>query len=374
VPLASRGGFVVTTYRQIGSAQLFDLCHALGQGKAANECVAAQSFVMGLLGDRDVPSLAPYPSRIGDDHSPYEYSVQFARGVADLRLLFEAQATIPNLLSNQSAALDLNERIARKYPVDFAQFERVKDLFCPKDPHGPFSLWHALCFDGAGRPAFKIYANPQVVSGVSGSDLMAEAVARLGLLPVAKPIIDRVVAQGGVPNYFSLDLAARLGSRVKLYFSHERATLEDLERVFTLAPTNQAGDVTRFCSAILGSVGSFARKPVCYCFSFVAGASVPSAITLHLPAAHYADSDASIMSRVSTLMAAEGLPVQEYQRAVRVLARRDLASTRGLQSYVSFRREASGLKLTVYLSPELFAAPVSQFPFASAASRTGSNS
>jgi len=93
-----------------------------------------------------------------------------------------------------------------------------------------------------------------------------------------------------------------------------------------------------------------------------------------LPVAHYMDSDASIMDNVSAFMAAEGLPVQAYQRAVKALARRDLAHSVGLQSYVSFRREASGLKLTVYLSPELFAAPYAQFPFAEEAvqnSRSG---
>jgi DMATS type aromatic prenyltransferase len=169
---------------------------------------------------------------------------------------------------------------------------------------------------------------------------------------------------GGVPNYFSLDLTERLGSRVKVYFSHPQATLDGLERILALAPTNQAGDVTRFCRAILGGSTKLDQKPVCYCFSFAAGTAAPLAVTIHLPVAHYMESDAVIVNNVSPFMVDEGLPVTEYARAVSALARRDLASSVGLQSYVSFRREQQGLKLTVYLSPELFAAPYAQFRFA----------
>jgi DMATS type aromatic prenyltransferase len=353
----------MTSYRQLSSAQLFDLCNALGLGNAARQCLAVQSFVMGPWHEREVPSLAPYPSRIGDDHSPYEYSVQFARDAAEVRLLFEAQATVPSLHANQFAAEALNERIARQFGVDFSQFDQLGNLFCPTDPHGPFSLWHAVCFDSAGRPDFKIYLNPQVVAGVSGQDLMTEGVARLGLSHAAKPLIDELVARGGVPNYFSLDLGQRLGSRVKLYFSHSNPTLEDLESIFALAPSNHAGDVTRFCKAILGRAVPFSRKPLCYCFSLVAGAAAPVAVTFHLPVAHYSENDAVILNRVKAFMVSEGLPAARYERAVLALSRRDLDKSLGLQSYVSFRREPAGLKLTVYLSPELFAAPYAQFPF-----------
>jgi DMATS type aromatic prenyltransferase len=347
----------------MSSAQLFDLSNALGLSNAARQYLAVQSALLGSWHEREVPSLAPYPSRIGDDHSPYEYSVQFARDSSELRLLFEAQATVPSLHANQSAAKALNERIADQFGVDFSPFAQLEPLFCPIDPHGPFSLWHAVCFDAGGKPDFKIYLNPQVVAGVSGQDLITEGAARLGYSAAAKPLIEQLVARGGVPNYFSLDLGARLGSRMKLYFSHEDPTLEDLEGIFALAPSHQAGDVTRFCEAVLGRTLPFDRKPLCYCFSFVAGVSTPTAVTFHLPVSHYADNDASILRRVKALMTSEGLPAAKYERAVLAVARRDLDESLGLQSYVSFRRERSGLKLTVYLSPELFAAPVSQFPF-----------
>jgi len=363
----------VTTYNQISTHQLYDLCHAVGLGEAVHEYLAVQSTLLSPWFDREVPALAAYPSRIGDDHSPYEYSVQFAKDSVELRLLLEAQATAPSLHANQLAAIALNRKLEQRYGVDLRRFNELQDLFCPEDPQGPFSLWHAACFDRVGRPDFKIYLNPRVHCATSGQQLITEAVTRLGMASATLPVIGRVAQLGGVPNYFSLDLTARLGSRVKLYFSHEDATVQQLESIFALAPSNRAGDVSRFCREILPGIARFSRKPVCYCFSFVSGVDAPIAVTLHLPVAHYAESDAATMSRVSAFMHSEHLPVEAYRRSVMAMARRDLDNSIGLQSYCSFRREASGLKVTVYLSPELFAAPEALFPFA-ADSRTRSTS
>jgi DMATS type aromatic prenyltransferase len=352
----------VTTYSQVSCSQLYDLCQALGMGESAREYIRAQSLLMEPWCEREVPPLAPYPSRIGDDHSPYEYSVQFAKRSVELRLLLEAQAAAPSLHANQVAALALNRRLAQRYALDLSRFDAVSDLFCPTDPQGPFSLWHAACFDRTGHPDFKIYLNPRVHCGASAGRLITEGVTRLGLAQAALPIIERVIDRGGEPNYFSLDLAARLGSRVKLYFSHDDATLEDLEYILSLAPSNRRGDVTHFCRALLGDGIALSEKPICYCFSFVSGVDAPLAVTFHLPVSHYVESDATILRRASAFMANEGLPVDDYRRSVMAMARRDLRTSVGLQSYFSFRREASGLKVTVYLSPELFAAPLEQFP------------
>jgi DMATS type aromatic prenyltransferase len=353
----------MTTYAEVSALQLQYLCQALGLGAHTREYLAVQSALMEPWGSRHLPPLAPYPSQIGDDHSPYEYSVQFAKNAMELRLLIEAQAVVPSLSNNQHAARSLNHRLEKKFGLDLSRFKVLEDLFLPEDPHGPFSLWHAACLDRSGRPDFKIYLNPRVGGRGSRSDLVDEALSRLDLSETTKPVIERVRQLGGVSNYFSLDLAERLGSRVKLYFSHANVTHSELESIFALAPSNTVGDVTRFCSAIIGNTALLAKKPVCYCFSFVHGVPHPTAVTFHLPVAHYLSSDALVLHHVSAFMSQHGMPVAHYQRAVTALARRALGTSVGLQSYASFRRERSGLKLTVYLSPELFSAPYNQFPY-----------
>jgi DMATS type aromatic prenyltransferase len=345
------------SYRQASSAQLYDLCQALGLEDRAGRYLDVQSWLMDPWGTREVPPIAPYPSRIGDDHSPYEYSVQFSNLAVELRLLLEAQAEPPSLLANQAAASTLNARIVDQFQVDLSRFRLIEDLFCPSEPRGSFSLWHAVCFDPSGNPDFKLYTNPRAQTVDSNTALMMEAVSRLGLTEAAKPVMEAVSARGGIPNYFSLDLAVRLGSRVKLYFEHTDASVADLESIFASAPSNTPGDVTQFCQAIVQGVTRFSRKPVCYCFSFVEGTPHPISVTLHLPVAHYIESDALILNNVSRFMASRELPVREYQRAVAAMARRALGTASGLQSYVSFRKERGGLKFTVYLSPELFATP-----------------
>lgn len=351
----------MTTYQHISRRQLLELCHALGLGPHARDYLAVQSFLMEPWGEKDVPALAPYPSRIGDDHSPYEYSVQFTRDTVELRLLLEAQASRLGLYANQQAALQLNARIAERFGVDFSRFEQLVELFCPSDPHGPFSLWHAVCFEPEGRPDFKLYLNPQVHGGIPAEQLIAEASDRLGMQR-AMPILREVMSRGGVPNYFSLDLASRLGMRTKYYFAHRDVSPKDLEQIFALCPGHVPGDVLEFCQAMLGNQQRLTRKAVCYCFSFAEGSDRPVAVTLHLPVAHYLESDALILHHVSAFMAERRMPVREYQQAVTALARRGLGSRVGLQSYASFRREKGEIKLTVYLSPELFSGLSSQFP------------
>jgi DMATS type aromatic prenyltransferase len=353
----------LTTYQQISRRQLQELCLALGLDSQMRDYVAVQSFLLDCWGDREVPPLAPFPSRIGDDHSPYEYSVQFARDSIEVRLLLEAQAGMPGLGPNQQAALALTDKISQRYGVDTSRFRLIQDLFCPEDPHGPFSLWHAACLDRQGQPAFKIYLNPQVHGGViPPGDLIAEAASRLGVSRQMQPVLKTVMRAGGVPNYFSLDLAPRLGMRTKLYFSHQDTDARTLEAIFSLCPRHLAGDVINFCEAMVGHSGALTKKPVCYCFSFVEGAEAPIAVTLHLPVAHYLESDALVLHHVSSFMAKHGMPVREYQRAITGVARRALGAGVGLQSYASYRREQNGMKLTVYLSPELFCGLSSQFP------------
>jgi hypothetical protein len=55
-------------------------------------------------------------------------------------------------------------------------------------------------------------------------------------------------------------------------------------------------------------------------------------------------------------MQSVGLGDAPYARALSAFAPRALASGAGIQSYASFRREPSGIRVTAYLSPELFRA------------------
>jgi hypothetical protein len=77
-------------------------------------------------------------------------------------------------------------------------------------------------------------------------------------------------------------------------------------------------------------------------------------MTLHLPIAHYVESDDVTATRVARFLRRHGLDDMSYRRAIHVFTPRALEDGAGVQSYASYRREPEGLRFSAYLSPELF--------------------
>ena len=345
----------MASYHRIAAWQLQALCRSLGQDDAYPDYLQLQQFLMEPWGQRPVPERAPYPSSIGDDHSPYEFSVAFDPHAAALRLLLETQSDRPGLVANQRAALALTQRLADRYGVNLRRFEQVSPLLCPQLPQGTFSLWHAVTF--GDKPEFKIYCNPQVQGVERAPRLIAEVLERLGFARAARLLIERAGWRGPRRDelkYFSLDLSAEANARVKIYFCHHDILAEELERTFAIAPSHVAGDVVDYCRTMVGHTGPFSKKPLSSCFSFVAGSDEPLSVTLHLPMAHYAPGDAEIASRVAKFIATHQLAGTAYANLLAAFVARPLPHSVGAQSYASYRRDHGSMRLTVYLSPELF--------------------
>lgn len=346
------------TYGYASASQLETLAVSLGMASRLEEFLDLQETLFAPWADCEVPREPAFASAIGDDHSPYEYSVAFARNETELRILFEAQAMTPSLGDNLRAALDVNERLAEHFNCDFSKFDAIRDLFIRTEPQPPFALWHAVCLTQNHAPEFKVYLNPAAWGDEHRADVVGEAMGRLGFADAARALFDRSPSRGrnqAEVRYFSIDLARAAGVRVKVYFAHPGADANDLELEFARAPSHQSGDVERFCSAVVNQRGPFTRKPVTSCVSFISGKQEPSAVTLHVPVAHYARNDADTVRRVSTFLDRNHLPGKLYAHTVQAFAggARGLLGN-GVQSYSSFRRERDGLRFTSYLSPELF--------------------
>jgi len=347
----------MTTYSETGEYLLGKLCDSFGLGSQFAEFSATQKFLLQDWGDAEIPASPPYASLVGDDHSPLEYSVAFGGRGVELRILFEVQAAIPGPLANQRAALAMNERLASHYGTSFAKFSAVEDLFLSSRSARGFSLWHGARF-GAGGPDFKIYLNPQAFGPKRALPLVSEALARLGL-PTAIPVVEQVVrsrAGSDALNYFSLDLSDDGASRVKVYFRHEQATARDIEKLFALSATHQAGDVVQFARAMVGHDNALSGKPATSCFAFTQDSDGPSAVTYHLPIAHHTSSDATAVERSAAYLSSLGATVaaRNFTTAIDAFAPRPLEQAPGVQSYASYRREQTGIRFTAYLSPELF--------------------
>jgi DMATS type aromatic prenyltransferase len=306
--------------------------------------------------DQRVPDLPPRASRIGDDHSPFEYSLAFEPAGVDLRLLLEAQGTPPSAAGNLQAALELNHRLAQRFGADLTRFDQIADLFLEQSTAEPFSLWHAIGVGPDNLVEFKLYLNPQTRGRAMASLLIEQTLSRLGFSAAALACVKRAMPRRGVDElgYFSLDMSNAAEARVKVYISHPRVTADELDTLFEACPAHQRGDVIRFCEAMSRRSGSFDSKALMSCLSFVAGSDVPSSMTLHFPIAHYVDNDQVTCDRFSALLKENGLDHEAYQRGFRAVARRPLEQRPGIQSYASFRRQGESLRFTAYLSPELF--------------------
>jgi hypothetical protein len=157
-------------------------------------------------------------------------------------------------------------------------------------------------------------------------------------------------------KYFSLDLSNAKHSRVKVYAAHRSASARDIEAVFAAAPSHRRGDVVEFCRKVVGHAGPFERRPVQSCFSFTSESLEPTSATFHFPIAHYTDSDGETRARVSQLLREHELDAGAYERSFDAMAAEVPAALRSTQSYASFKRGRTGLRVTTYLSPRLFAA------------------
>lgn len=348
----------MTSLVSVARSRIETLCRALPGGPTLSEVEPVVEAMMQGWGERSI-SAPPFPSHIGDDHSPFEFSLAFAAGSApELRLLVEAQAegVGQTLEATRAAGLRLNDYLAERYQLSLERFDRVRDLFLPERAEGAFSIWHAVCMWKGRAPEFKLYLNPQSQGEKEGRVVVRLALERLGLGSCADDLFGRGGFRGpdlDEIRYFSLDLSRTGRSRVKVYYRHHEATAADLERAFSFVASHRPGDVSGFLGRMAPGVRRFSAKPVGSCFGYVEGSERPVAATLHLPIAHYAESDRVTAERVAAEL--QGTDAgSAYVEMMSRFAGRPLAEGAGLQSYTSFRREAGGLRTTIYVSPEVY--------------------
>lgn len=333
---------------------LRQLCEACNRGDDFWRCLEAQRVLFEGWGDAEVPAQAPYPSNIGDDHSPYEFSLAFERGEGvELRLLVEAQAASPSARSNQAAALALNECLRDRFGVSLERFEAVRDLFIVDEPSA-FSLWHAVCWLPGGDAEFKIYLNPEAAGPGRAHDVVVEAMSRLGFADRGRAIA-HLTRRGDLDEirYFSLDLSNAGHARVKVYAAHRGATASEIDSALEVSPSHRPGDVAEFCGDLVGHGGPFSARPVQTCLSFTSEVSHATAATFHFPIAHYLPQDVLARARVGDLLRRHGLDAAAYERSFDAMAAAS-AGVEPTQSYASFKRCSSGMRVTTYLSPHLF--------------------
>lgn len=344
------------TYVECGVEKLTALGNAVGLGGQIDRITEIFQALTTSWGDRRVGETSTWKSDVSDDCAPFEFSLALAPDRAELRVLIEAQGTVPDLYTNWQAGLELNQYLAQHFNVSLDRFEQIADLYTPTNPEAKFSMWHAVCFYPDKEPSFKLYLNPQAQQPSRSAAIVEESLVRLGFTH-AWPTLAETAAQRGPDQdefvYFSLDLAADTQARVKVYIRHQDATPAALESALSAARNYVPGDAIEFCQAMAPGQASFTAKSPITCFSLIAGDDTkPSSGTLYLPISNYAPNDRVACDRLNLYFIEHGLPVSTYHSAIQSLAARPLDAGIGMQSYISLRQEQQR-RMAIYLNAEV---------------------
>jgi DMATS type aromatic prenyltransferase len=348
--LASRA----VTHGVVAEERLSRLCSGLVPTHQHDMCIEVLRCLSDPWSSWPMGDVPAWTTDICDDGTPFEFSFAFERPGPSVRILVESQQAPVGPLSSWNAGLRLNEKLATWPGVDLRSFRAVRDLFAPTGRLPiRFSIWHAAGVSPDADVSFKVYLNPQVHGPDRAASLVQAALQRLGLKGAAEFIEERVRGRTNVvPLYFSLDLSSRPGARAKVYLGHEGARAKDLEPVLGGCRDYVRGDAERWITGLTGTDGPFARRPLLTCFSFSSGAAAPQA-TVHVPVRCYTSSDAATMDRALGFL--DPIDGELLKSALCRMAPRPLDAGRGLVSYVSFRHDAEGLRVTTYFAPEAYA-------------------
>jgi len=313
------------------------------------------SSVVMPWGARPLSRTSIWPSDIGSDHSPFEFSVALTPDVPEIRMVVEAQGKASTFRATRAACLKLNESLATE-GADTRSMDEVRDLFLPDVLHARFALWHGITLR-PGRVRAKVYLNPQIHGAARAEALVETALERLGLANAWSTVVSalpRRQLRGEEIKYFALDLEPRDTARAKVYLYLDNVTAQDLERLAAIRPKYEPGEVTEFLQTITGSKGPYFTHPPCVYAGFTGSSSTPSDVTVQIPIGHYVSDDRIARDRICGYLRSRGVATGTYERAVGALAQRPLESGTGLHTYVSLRTGINPARVTTYFAAALY--------------------
>jgi len=343
------------TYFEYGVEKLELLSNILGLNHKTEQIKEIFHSFSSPWGERFIGDASSWVSDVGEDNTPFEFSIAFDEGNPELRILTEVQGLSPNLQSNWEAGIRLNRWLADNFNVSLERFQKIAELYFPNNPETKFSIWHAVCFKPDQEPSFKLYLNPQAQGKSLAPAIIEKSLMRLGLSSAWTLLAEITTRRGSKDEfaYFSLDLTGEEKARVKIYLRHYDATTEDVEKAFSIAPNYIEGNVTEFCQDLADFEDSFAKKPVSCCFSLIEEEkNTFSNVTFHLPISNYVANDGVIKNRICDYFIKHNLPIVPYESTIQAIAQRSLDSGVGIHSYTSLRRDKQQNRVTIYFSLE----------------------
>jgi hypothetical protein len=336
-----------------GTMQLEKLCDAAGFSDRKKEMVNLLHELSRLCNDRDL-KLPPRWSGVGDDCTPFEFSIEIHEGRPSIRILVEAQDDPASPKSYWDTGIRINEWLAHSWQIDLTRFKQICDLFVPTSPAVYAAIGHGIGFHTDGPPLFKVYVNPMAQGVKNSESVISEALSRLGFSQ-ALPTILAMRGPNDLFSHFSLDLSNRPEARVKVYIKHFNPTFEELDERCAAIDSTTRGEWSYFCRTFLGDQSSLTHRPVFTSYHMIAETpNRPQHTVLHLPVLPYVSNDQTAHERILCFLARCRLPTESYARSVKALARGPLALEQGLHSHVSYQCEMRRPRVVIYFGSRAY--------------------
>lgn len=326
------------------------VCDGLGIASAA--VLDDVKCVMSPWGERTIGDECFCPSYVSRDGFPLEFSISWRRGLPEVRILFESLGDEPTPAACQRAGRELTRSLEGRPGVSLRRYDLVEDLFLADEPQRfrP-TIWHSLAWRPGEFPQYKVYFNPQVRGVEHTGDVVAEAMERLGLAEVWRPVgeeYELLAARGYEIDFFALDLRDDPAGRVKIYFRHPDGGLSELDRIASLASYHDSARAFETYRTIYGDAVTTANEPMT-CLAFRRGLAAPEQANVYLRFPGNVGSDAEAAHRIAGVMRSEGVDPEPYLDAVAALSPLPIDETAGMHELMSFRtRGDGGADLGVY--------------------------
>jgi tryptophanase len=340
--------------------QLRRLCSVVGLDAVTEGYACLLSELLGPAAAQPLGTSPVWPSEISDDHTPVEYSMTFdADRMAKLRFLAEPGSHCTDLKATMEVGRQTLQVAAERYRFSLARLFVLEDLFFPPDPQGRFGLWVAVELSPDGIPDFKVYLNPAAHGQDRASEVVQEALGRLGFGDVYERLRRTGLARGnGLDSLyiFSMDVGSHWKRpRVKVYVRHERACLEDIRRAAAAVPGVRAESVAIFTQLVAGTT-RFACRPIISSYGlFDEDRARAGSYTVHVPIRNYVQHDAQAYHHTASALRCRGIDCSLLDRALDAVTDRALSSGVGLISYAGLVCSPRPRRMTVYLSSEAYA-------------------
>jgi hypothetical protein len=339
------------SFLEFTSARLQALLEAVGFDDAdRHTALHVLDDMLGSWGDRRIGRTPRAACDIGDDHFPIEFSLAFHGSDAEVRVLLETQAPDASMAARWAAGLSLTQRLRRQYGVPLDRLRAIQDLFVPTAAEARYAIWHSFCLRRNHEPKFKVYLNPQAQGKSNAGTVTAEAVRRLGFSRASEHLTGNPLQLNDELKFFSLDLDAAPGARIKVYKAHHRATRHRIEAGLCAIPGYRPGVLAPLFRTVAESDGPFRGLPVTSYLALTSGNDEPVAGAVHFPIRDYVANDQVAYNRIRTLMPERDRTA--YGHAIDAFAGRRLENGVGMHAYVAVSIHKGSRRITIYLSPE----------------------